>query len=187
MMKNNILSRNVLLVFVFIIFAILILILYLNINPKMTNERASEIFKQFILDPIPESVTDIKADQPRTIRGYRYTFLFNINREDLGLIIDSEPFQKVRNVKYRNGNLVWEWDQGYSETAIIYKGWTKPGWFRPELSENSEVYAFVKIGDQVNIQLFDYKQKAYDKEYMKILIYNPKKGQAYFIASKRNL
>lgn len=186
MLKYNISSRSVLSVFVFIIFAVLILILNFIINPKMTNERASEVFRQFILDPIPESVTDIKADQPRTIRGYRYTFLFNINREDLGLIIDSEPFQKVRNVEYKNGNLTWEWDKSHSETAIIYKGWG-PGWFEPEFGENSEVYAFVKIGDKVNMQLFEYKQKAYDKEYMKILIYDPQKGQAYFIASKRNL
>lgn len=186
MLKNNILSRNVIFVFVFIISAVLIMVLSLNINPKMTNERASEIFKQFVLDPIPESVTDIKADQPRTIRGYRYTLLFNINREDLGLIIDSEPFQEVQNVEYKNGNLTWEWDKSHSETAIIYKDWG-PGWFEPEFGENSEVYAFVKIGDQVNIQLYEYKQKAYDKEDMKILIYDPQKGQAYFIVSRRNL
>ena len=185
-MKNNILSKNVIFVFVFIFFAALILILSLNINPKMTNERASEIFKQFILDPIPESVTNIKADQPRTIRGYRYTLLFNINREDLGLIIDSEPFQKVRNVEYKNGSLHWEWDQYHWYTTIIYEGWG-PGWFKPELGKNSEVYAFVKIGDKVNLQLYEYKREAYDKEDMKILIYNPQKGQAYFIASKRNL
>ena len=176
-----------LLVFVFIISAVLIMVISLNINLKTTNKRAPEIFKQFILDPIPESVTDIKADQPRTIRGYRYTLLFNINREDLGLIIDSEPFQKVRNVKYRNGTLDWEWDQSHSYSAIIYKGRSGPGWFKPELGKNSEVYAFVKIGDHVNLQLYGYKREAYDKEYKKILIYNPKKGQAYFIASKRNL
>jgi hypothetical protein len=153
----------------------------------MTNERASEVFRQYIIEPIPESVTDIKADQPRTIRGYGYTLRFNINREDLGLIIDSEPFQKVRNVEYRNGDLHWGWDRRHSENAIIYSGWAKPRWFKPNISESSEVYVFVKIGDLVNTQLYEYKIKAYDKKYLKILIYNPKKGQAYFIASKRNL
>ena len=69
---------------------------------------------------------------------------------------------------------------------IIYKDWG-PGWFKPQLGENSEVYAFVKIGDKANIQLFEYQHKAYDKEDMKILIYDPQKGQAYFIASRRNL
>ena len=68
-----------------------------------------EIFGQHILSPIPKSVTNIKADQPVKIHGYVYTFRFNISRDDLALLIDSQPFIKVWNVKYKNGLLEWGW------------------------------------------------------------------------------
>ncbi len=135
----------------------------------------SEIFRQHILDPIPESVTNIKADQPKKILGYRYAIRFNINRVDLVLLTDSQPFERVWNVKYRDGRLRWDWDPPGGVTRrrismIVYhpNGPRKPAWFSPDLWDNPEAYAFRKVDDHVNT---------------KVLLYNEKEGEAYFIVS----
>jgi len=152
----------------------------------------SEIFRQYILDPIPESVTNIKADQPHKIFGYTYTLRFNINRTDLALLIDSRPFVKVWNVKYKNGYLGWAWDtwHGFSmngSTIIVYhpENWwrRKPAWFTPELLDNPEAYAFYKVGDRVNIEALKHERKGGERVNYQVLIYNEKEGEAYFIIS----
>ncbi len=152
----------------------------------------SEVFRQHIMDPIPESVTNIKADRPSVIGAYKYVLRFNISRNDLDSIINSRPFQRVWNVKYDNGYLDWGWDRSgplgipkYGGSMIVYdrKGPREPGWFRPKLGDNAEVYAFEKVGDRVNTQIFDYEPKVYDRHDTQVLIYNEKEGEAYFILS----
>jgi len=138
----------------------------------------SEVFRQHILDPIPESVTNIRADRPKDVlSSYRYTLRFNINRADLALLIDSLSLVRVWNVEYRDGDLFWAWDtwRGLSTngvTIIVYdsRSWRrKPKWFRPELWDNPEAYAF--------------KEKIGDRMYIQVLLYNEKEGEAYFIVS----
>ncbi|HUU18795.1 MAG TPA: hypothetical protein VMW72_16715 [Sedimentisphaerales bacterium] len=107
----------------------------------MSETEASTAFRRYVLNPIPESVTNIRADQPKKIRGYRYTFRFKINRDDLGLLINSRPFMRVWNVKYKNRNLSWYWERGdgnygipkYGSSMVCYKYTREPDWFRPGL------------------------------------------------------
>lgn len=139
----------------------------------------SEIFRQHILDPIPESVTNIRADQAMNVlSSYRYTLRFNINRADVAELIYSNSLVRVWKVKYKkNGRLFWAWDTWHGLPTngvdiIVYdsRRWRrKPKWFRPELWDNPEAYAFEeKIGDRMYIQ---------------VLLYNEKEGEAYFIVS----
>ncbi|MHC4439476.1 MAG: hypothetical protein ACYS3S_19135, partial [Planctomycetota bacterium] len=100
--------RSLFLVFIFIVE---LLVLCGCKSRKISKEGASQLFRQYILDPIPKSVTNIRADQPKKILGYKYTFRFNINRDDLALLIDSRHFMRVWNVKYKNGYLYWGWDR----------------------------------------------------------------------------
>jgi len=152
----------------------------------------SEVFRQHIMDAIPESVTNIKADRPSIIGGYTYVLRFNISRTDLDSIINSRPFQRVWNVEYRNGNLDWAWDRSgpfgiprYISSKIIYdrQGPRRPAWFKLELWDNPEAYAFEKVGDRVNTEIFGYKQKVHDRNDTQVLLYNEKEGEAYFIVS----
>ncbi|MHC4172949.1 MAG: hypothetical protein ACYTBX_03980 [Planctomycetota bacterium] len=138
----------------------------------------SEIFRQHILDPIPESVANIRADQPKNLLGsYRYTLRFNIDRADLALLIDSLSLVRVWNVEYRDGDLFWALDtwRGLSMngvTIIVYDSRRRrrePKWFRPELWDNPEAYAF--------------REKIGDRMYTQVLLYNEKEGEAYFIVS----
>ncbi|UCE46372.1 MAG: hypothetical protein JSW47_12210 [Phycisphaerales bacterium] len=155
-----------------------------------------ETFRQYVLDPIPTSVTNIKADQ-RKIFCYEYTFRFNINRDDLALLIDSRPFVGVWNVKYKKGVLEWGWGRtGPIELNIAKYGYSlplygnnwdsprEPKWFKPGRWKNPEAYTFYKVGDLVNIQAFEYDGRSLGgRVTIEVLLYNEKEGEAYFIVS----
>ena len=153
----------------------------------------AEIFTKYILDPIPKSVTNIKADRPRLFLGYTYTLRFNINRADLALITESRPFQRVWDVTHGNGRLDWNWDPPGSTytrgiSIIVYHpkgGRREPKWFTPNLWDNPETYVFHKEGDHVNTQTIGYDKKANEQEDTLVLLYNEKDQEAYFIISNR--
>jgi hypothetical protein len=163
---------------------------------KAPQAPPEEIFAQYVLNPIPESVTNIKADQPDKFFGYTYIFRFNISRDDLALLIDSRPFEGVWNVKYKKGVLDWGWGRtgpielkiakyGYSLTLYSHSGGRRePAWFKPGLWDNPETYAFYKVGDLVNIQALDHDGKPYGPVNIQVLLYNEKEGEAYFIISR---
>ena len=158
----------------------------------------AEIFTEHILDPIPNSVTNLKADRPEYSqvfsKGYIYTLRFNINRADLALIIGSQPFQRVWDVRYDEfGKIVWYWDPPggtYTrmEDLIVYgdEGRRRePKWFKTDQWNEFEVYVFKKVGDYVNAQAMKYHKKAYEQEITHVLLYNEKDQEAYFIISNR--
>ena len=137
----------------------------------------TEVFRQHILDPLPESVTNMKVDRPKDFMGYRYTLRFDLNRADLSLLVDSLSLKRIWSVRYANGYLHWGWDRPggllgiskHSTTMTVYhsKGSRKPEWFGPELWDDPEAYALEnESGGDTNT---------------KVLIYNEKEGQAYFI------
>ena len=177
-MKRHKLAAHILFLLVLLNCIALLFIFAWIILLKPPKTPPSELFRRYVLAPIPESVTNIRADQPKNIGGYRYTFRFNIKRDDLTLLINSRPFVRVWNVKYKNGCLFWAWDtwrefsmNGVTITVYGSSGWRRePRWFRPELWDNPEAYAFEKeVGGQ---------------EITKVLLYNEKEGEAYFIVSR---
>jgi len=156
------------------------------------------LFSQYVLSPIPKSVTNIKADQPGKTFGYIYTFRFNINRDDLNELINSRPFIEVWNVKYKNGLLEWGWGHtdpidlkipryGISLPLYEYGGRPHgPSWFRPGQWNNPEAFAFYKVGDLINTQAFEHDGRNLGGRVTRqVLLYNEKEGQAYFIVSSR--
>ena len=164
---------------------------------KAPQAPPEETFRQYVLSPIPKSVTNIKADQPKNIMGYKYTFRFNISRDDLALLIDSRHFIEVWNVKYKNGMLDWGWGHTdpielkipkYGLSLPLYgNNWDsprEPKWFKPGRWENPEAYAFYKVGDLVNIQAFEHDGRSLGgRVTIEVLLYNEKEGKAYFIVS----
>ena len=188
------LGRRALFVLVVFTGVVWLLFLVVAVFRQALKTPAVVMFRQYVLDPIPASVTNIKADQPKNILGYKYTFRFNINREDMDLLIDSRPFVKVWNVKYRKGFLGWGWDhagplgmsqRGQSMTLYHRHHWPwKPLWFRLKISDSSEVYVYYKVGDLENVEAFDRDmKKSNGRVETRVLIYNAKKSEAYFIVS----
>lgn len=173
--------------------------------PKTPKTPPSEVFRQYVLSPIPKSVTNIRADQPENFGGYKYTFRFNINRDDLGLLVNSRPFIKVRNVKYEDGMLNWGWGRVETDSLVIPEGspldipkygismslygdvWDlprEPAWFKPGLWDNPEAYGFHKIGDLVNTEAYERdREKSRGRVTTQVLLYNEKQGEAYFVVS----
>jgi hypothetical protein len=190
MMKRHKLAAHILFLLVLLNCIALLFIFAWIILLKPPKTPPSEVFRRYVLAPIPESVTNIRADQPKNIGGYRYTFRFNINRDDLALLINSRPFIKVWNVKYEDGSLNWAWDRDgpfgtgkYNSGIICYKkSARKPGWFKLGLWDNPEAYAFWKEGDLVNVERFG--KKSSGPTYIRVLLYNEKEGEAYFIVSR---
>ena len=153
--------------------------------PKPTPD---ELFRGYVLSPIPKSVTNIKADQPKNFGGYRYTFRFNINRGDLALLTDSIPFVRIWNVQYYNGYLSWSWDNTddkYGISIPCYDHTREPGWFKPGLWDNPEAYAFYKVGHLINIQASKHDDWSLDgRVTTEVLLYNEKESEAYFIVTR---
>ena len=197
MVKYYKLTVHILFLFVFICIVLLFALGGCK-HRKMSKVQASQAFRQYVLDPIPASAKNIKADQPDETFGYIYTFRFNISREDLSLLINSQPFIRIWNLKYKNGMLEWGW--GYTDPIELeapkygislplyeYGGRPHgPSWFRPGQWENPEAYSFYKIGDLINTQIFEQDGHHSDGwETIQILLYNEKEGEAYFIVSGR--
>ena len=188
MMKRHKLAAHILFLLVLLNCIALLFIFAWIILLKPPKIPPSEVFRQYVLSPIPESVTNIRADQPKKIRGYRYTFRFNINRDDLALLINSRPFVRVWNVKYEKyGNLSWYWERGdgnygipkYGSSMPCYDYTREPGWFRPGLWDNPEAYTFCKEGDLVNIERFG--KKSSGPTDIRVLLYNENEAEAYFV------
>jgi hypothetical protein len=131
------------------------------------------------LDPIPASVNQIKADQPKRGFGYGYVFRFAVSGADLELIVKSRPFRQTENMRViAGGGLYWDWkdwdreessDRVKSVSFMVYRdGQTKPSWFDLESWKQFESYALRQEGK-------------YGQTDIQVLIYNPQLGQAYFI------
>jgi hypothetical protein len=94
------------------------------------------LFRQFVLDPIPESVTDLKADRTQALFGYGYAFHFRVNREDIGVILESRPFKRVAKIECtRESSLAWRWEPSSGGGGVILPvyapGQRRPRWFKP--------------------------------------------------------
>jgi len=133
----------------------------------------SDLFKRYVLNPIPDSVMEIRADRTKAVLGYGYTFRFKISRADLDLIIDSRPFKRVSRMEYQEGILTCRWDPTFRDmasglTTYIYPpSIHKPKWFTLETWNNPDAYVI-------------YEVKKYQRD-MWVLVYNEDVGEAYFL------
>lgn len=127
------------------------------------------LHKQYVVDPPPASVSQIKVDPFRIRLRYAYIFQFNIDQSDLDSLVRSRPFADVRIVAWEPGFLWWA-SKGQLLGGIVMSVYPppqpEPVWFTARTWETPHVYAFRKEGDDANIQ---------------VLLYNPELQQACFI------
>lgn len=167
-------QRSVLIITVLFLFGLAFLIYVISAFQK---RRTADLFRQYIVNPIPVSVTQIKVDHPQRHGGYGYVFRFNINQEDYERICESRPFRDVENLYYINGkDLSWDWKDWIStkqsgERGVafgIYDLVRKPSWYDLPTWENPEAHALHKVDEKNNKDI-------------QVLLYNRDIGQAYFI------
>ncbi len=135
-----------------------------------------DLFREYILDPIPGSVTDIKVDQPKTHGGYGYVFRFALNRADLELIRQSGPLRETEDIISDDTGLLWTWKDWEStetsgERAVAFSMYAlapSPSWYDLSAWENPEAYALRQEDKEENTDI-------------QVLLYNDELGQAYFI------
>ncbi len=126
-----------------------------------------EHFKKYILDPIPKSVKNIKVDQTMGIYGYAYLFGFDIDREDLNLIIDSKSLIKTTYNGYAVGSFDVKYKDYDSMCILVYEYNQKQAqWFQPESWRNPDCYCYITTINYQN----DFR----------ILLFNKKENKAYF-------
>ena len=152
--------------FVFVFFIILL--------PKKLDPE--EHFKKYILDPIPKSVKNIKVDQTMKYYGYAYLFGFDIDKDDLKLIIDSKLLIKTTYTGYSVGSFDVEYHyKDYDAMSIlVYEYNQKPArWFHPELWKNPDCYCYITL---INSQVRQIETR--------ILLFNKEENKAYFFIER---
>ena len=142
------------------------------------------LFERYVLKPVPQSVAEIRVDQPGSWQGYGYVFRFRINRADLSRILNCRHLERIPNMSVSpDGRILhWNWNSGGGLTWSAYSDSphapVPPSWC-------------TDLGHWVNFE-------AYALEYMKnrpgmtatkileILIYNETLGEAYSFAQSTN-
>jgi hypothetical protein len=148
-----------------------VLLLILTSLRTLVASSPSDLFRRHILDPLPSSVTDIRADQTRSVFGYGYVFRFRISRGDLGLLLASRPFARAVNVRFADGVLSWDWYTGGGVSASVYASrWNVPEWFTPEKWNDAKAYA-----------TYDHSPEGTTD--MQVLLHNETAGEAYLFVS----
>ncbi len=133
--------------------------------------KAPDLFRQYVLDPIPRSVVRVRAHQPKTLGGYGYTFRFKIGRSDLIVLLESRPLERVHDLGYDDQVLYWYWSPTSSMSMSPYgQGWwpREPKWF-------------ADLGTWTNVEAYALDQERGDGEITEVLIYDPDLEEAIFI------
>ena len=130
----------------------------------LLNASPSRVFRRYVLDPIPASVTEIKADRPWEFTGHRYILQFSISRADVQSILKSRAFKEIRDVEYDNGALWWWWIEdphrgGSVHLYAPYDGRPGPEWFRPQDWHSPQAYALQEQLDWEHIQVLLYNEQ----------------------------
>ncbi len=138
--------------------------------------RPSELFRRYVVDPIPASVTHIQVDQPMRHGGYGYVFRFGVSQADFERIRNSRPFREAVGFRYSDPvgvSCAWKTPRPpYEEIGpprfAMYAIVHSPSWLDLAAWKNPETYALVHWD----------KQKGED---IQLLIYNRELGRAYCI------
>ncbi len=134
---------------------------------------ASALFRWYVMDPIPPSVTHIKVDQPKAHGGFGYVFRFAVSQGDIEHIRKSRSLRKTLTSISYNDVLDLSWV--FEDAPSIVRGLTpyrpgqrRPSWFDLATWKDPEAYALVQV---------DWS----DNEDTQILVYNSDLKQAFFM------
>jgi hypothetical protein len=139
--------------------------------------HAHLLFRKYILKSIPNSVKNIKVHRPWETSGHRYALHFEINKDDLQLILNSRQFKEMKIVQYEKGILHWYKDRSEGWSLPLYspsEGRPGPKWFRPDQWDNPKVYFFKDM-------FGDYRA------HWQILIFNEKLAEAYVVEHQEGI
>lgn len=143
------------------------------------------LFKRFVMNPIPASVTDLEVDGKNFI-SFRYILKFEVSRSDLDLILATKPFRRLYNVVCKQGQLSFNYS---NSTSVAYQYITDLSrysgrgtlWHALESWSLEEAYFYhEEEGGAPNARILSGEPND------QILIYNAETEQAYFIVISDN-
>ena len=70
---------------------------------------ARVLFKRYVLDSIPQSVSEIKVDHDKWRLRYGYVFRFDIDQADVDKIVRSRSFAEAEVVTCKVAYIFWVW------------------------------------------------------------------------------
>lgn len=160
----------------------LVVLLYLAVVPRKQVVSPSALFRKFVVDPIPQSVVQIRIDPDywMSTRDW-YVLQFDIAETDLDKVLQSRPFKETPAGRYVDGCLEWREDgqeKDPSTGAVVIRRDSlllyaprghepAPEWFMPDAWPNAQWYVF--------------KETVQGLPHTQVLIYNSELGRAYFV------
>jgi hypothetical protein len=142
------------------------------------------LFSQYVLEPVPPSVAEIRVDQPKTIRGYGYVFRFGISKADLALILDSRPLERIPSmyVSSHGRCLGWDWSRRRDQTptaGLVFCAYWDNRYAHKPPSWYSDLGRWVDF-EAYALQYMKERPGKTPTSILEILIYNGTLGEAYF-------
>jgi len=119
---------------------------------------AQTVFREYVLDPIPPSVMDIRVDRTHAFLGYGYTLRFRISQTDLTSILNSQPFKELAEMEYhaQSTSLTWKLNPAPRTSLLVYApGQRRPIWFKPEDLNSPVSYAVPEGGWNIRVLIYD--------------------------------
>jgi len=153
---------------------IVTLVFALNIKRWVfSTQGLHSTFETVVVQPVPESVKNIRTDRFRNSRGpngHVCVFRFDISREDLSQILASDAFIRLEYAKYASGKLHFGVDRNMRMGVGLYESrWhSEPAWF--DLAQWADSEAFVA---EEEVPSTWYKAR--------FLLYSEERGAAYFL------
>lgn len=139
----------------------------------------SLLFRKIILKPIPKSVRNIRATGKRSIvfnTGHTHVLGFNIGKEDVALILDSEPFTEIEHANYSDDSGIFSFgNTSRGMTIALY-----------QLHEDERVPEWFKLGTWDKFGAYLVEQEGLGWYRMRLLLYREDLDKAYFIEYEMN-
>ena len=138
------------------------------------------LFQKLVLQPIPDSVRNIKAREKRTFLNavYNCVLRFDISKSDLFLILASEPFQEISYVKYTDDVGILSYGKNRNSSGRDSKGVI---WMLYDLDEGERAPEWFELGTWGSFKAYIVEEEKAGLYKARLLVYHESLGEAYFI------
>lgn len=117
----------------------LLVILMISVFFVFKNPSRHHVFRKYITNPIPGSVSNLEVDLIYVAFDHKFVFKFSISQQDLQLFLKKKNFQLKGPVNYENGRLSWGGTLG-KHFFNLYEHREKPAWFDLDTMDSPQIY-----------------------------------------------
>ena len=99
------------------------------------NPSPENAFRRYIINPIPNSVSEMEVDFIDIRFDHIFVFKFSISEKDLQNLLRKKGFKLAGPFTYENGRLKWE-----SLNLNLYEHRKEPEWFDLDTWDSAKIY-----------------------------------------------